>query len=176
MHRGAGSRVWAVRAVGAAALLALVSACGFEPLYAQRDRGGVRDELASVTVAPIRDRSGQILRNQLVDQFRPNGQGGRSLYVLDVNLVEPREETALDRTDQPTRVIYTVIATYRLRDGATGATIFQGQSQASSSFNIDVSEFATLSGERNARGAVLRLLGEDISRQVGLFFSRRAKA
>jgi len=165
-----------VRGAALGAALVLLAACGFEPLYAERDRGGVRDDLASVTVAPIRDRSGQILRNHLVDQFRPNGQGGRSLYILDVSLIEPREETALDRTDQPTRVIYTVIAMYRLRDGATGATLYQSQAQASSSFNIDVSEFATLSGERNARGDVLRLLGEDISRNVGLYFARRGKA
>jgi hypothetical protein len=52
--------------------------------------------------------------------------------------------------------------------------VHQGVATATSSFNIDSSEFGTISGERAAREQVLGVIGDDITRQLALFFSRRA--
>jgi LPS-assembly lipoprotein len=70
--------------VAAAALLSM-GACGFEPLYGKRADGTmVADELASVQVAVIADRSGQQLRNILLDRISRTGQPVDPRYQLAV--------------------------------------------------------------------------------------------
>ena len=70
--------------------LALLAACGFEPLHAPRNGGGsVPAALATVQIANIPDRSGQILRNYLRDEINPYGVPGNPRYRLDIFLTEP---------------------------------------------------------------------------------------
>lgn len=174
-------RRWIGRGVAAVALavplLAGLAACGFEPLYGRRaDGSGLSDRLAAVEIGLIADRSGQILRNHLLDQFQPRGRTGPAHFALEVKLYEPREELAVRRTDEPTRVLYQVNANFVLRELPSNAVVLASSANAGSTFNIDRSEFATLSGERAARENALRVIGEDITRQVALYLSRRDAA
>jgi len=177
MRRGvAASGRRAVLACLGATLLGLLAGCGFQPLYGERMQGQVGDQLAAIQIRPIPDRSGQILRNYLTESFRPHGPGGRTNFVLDVRLFEPQVETAVGRDDLPTRIVRPAFAFFQLRDVATNAVAFQGTAAATTSYNIDSSEFATLSGGRTARDQSLRVIGDDIARQLALHFARRAGA
>src|SRR5471032_3284963 len=81
------------------ALLSILAGtgCGFEPLMGQRNNLQVGDELAQIRVEMIADRSGQILRNYLLDDLTPRGVQGRERYSLRVTLSEPRREVAISR-------------------------------------------------------------------------------
>ena len=66
-------------------LLLMLAACGFEPLYVERQQddkwyfGGnfdtsISQEMAKVKIQPISDRFGQVLKNDLIDLISPKGQ------------------------------------------------------------------------------------------------------
>ncbi|MCM0018644.1 MAG: hypothetical protein NBV67_01485, partial [Tagaea sp.] len=75
------------RALSAALAAAFVLAgCGFEPLHRTTARGSAADSLAAIRIDPIADRSGQILRNYLLDRLSPRGTPARPDYVLRVRL------------------------------------------------------------------------------------------
>ena len=61
-------------ALAAAVMAASLGACGFHPLYGDRSIGAVSTvDLAAVQIDLIRDREGQMLRNELLDRFQPRG-------------------------------------------------------------------------------------------------------
>ncbi len=160
------------------ALAPLMGACGFEPLYADRaDRGdapSVAQELARVRVALIPNRSGQILRNYLLDELTPRGQRGESSYTLTIRLNEPRQEVGLRRDDIPTRISYGSIAYFVLADSG-GRPVHNGASVSSTTFQITDSEFATIAARESARERTLQELSTDIRQQLATFFYEQAR-
>lgn len=151
------------------AFAALVAACGFQPLMSAHD-GTVAEDLARVRIYPIADRSGQILRNRLVDDLG-TGRGTATLYTLDIRLTEPRQEIAVRRDESASRVAYTAAASFILRD-STGNALFGGSSSSSSTFEATSSEFASIAGQMSARDRALQELSADIRQQLAAFFYR----
>ncbi len=150
-----------------------LGACGFEPLYGGRDGGATPAELAQVRIDVISDRSGQILRNFLLDRLNPNGRPDRPAYALEINLVERREDLSIRKDEVATRANFVVTAEYRLREAGAGRELTRGQVRSSNSFNIGISEFATLSGEADARNRALREIGDEIKTRLGIYFAAR---
>lgn len=156
----------------ALAVAAALAGCGFEPLH-RSDRPGSARELAhAVRIDPIPDRSGQILRNYLLDRISPRGAPQRHEYVLRVALQEPRQVLALRRDDVISRVGYSATARFELLDG-TGRRVYGGSSSFSTDYEVTNSEFATLVSAQNARDRVLELVGDDIHNQIVAFLTRR---
>lgn len=157
-----------------AAAASPLTGCGFEPLYSRNAAGGSAvDELAAIRVDMIPDRSGQILRNTLRDAFNPNGQEVASRYRLQVRIIEPRQELALQRNDTVARVGYGVTATYILFDAA-GAALTSGSSTLSTNYEVSDSQYATLSSRNGARDRVMAQIGEDIRDQLAIYLGARA--
>lgn len=159
------------------AFISLVSAaalagCGFEPLHRTTERGSAVDALAAIRVEPIADRSGQVLRNYLLDRLSPRGTPARAEYVLRVRLQEPRQTLALRRDDVISRVGYSATASFELTE-ASGRRVFTGVSSFSTDYEVTNSEFATLASAQNARDRVLELVGDDIRNQIAMHFTRR---
>ena len=76
----------------------LVSSCGFQPLYVQRDNSSswyfsdkfdtsIVEELAKIKVVAIKDRFGQQMRNHLLDLLTPKGVPSNPQYRLVVEVV-----------------------------------------------------------------------------------------
>ncbi len=154
-------------------LIALtLAACGFEPLHATRPDSDMSAELASIRIAPIADRSGQILRNYLLDRLTPRGQSQASRYTLSIRLVEPRQTLALRRDDVISRAGYSATASFELVD-ASGRRVSSGFSSFSTDYEITSSEYATLVSQQSARDRVLELVGDDIRGQLAAYFKMR---
>jgi LPS-assembly lipoprotein len=162
------------RAALASALAAgfALAACGFEPLHRTTARGSAVEALAAVRIDPIADRSGQVLRNYLLDRLSPRGSPARAEYVLSVQLQEPRQTLALRRDDVISRVGYSANATFQLSDAA-GRRVLAGGSSFSTDYEVTNSEYATLVSAQNARDRVLELVSEDIRGQLAAFLTRR---
>jgi LPS-assembly lipoprotein len=164
-------RLFLARGLAAIALMALAG-CGFEPIHAARSGKDVTGELAAVRVGPIPERSGQVLRNYLLDRLTPLGQRPSSQYVLNVRLNEPRQTLALRRDDIISRASYSATASFELLDGA-GKRVTGGVSSFSTDYEITSSEYATLVSLQSARDRVLELVGDDIRGQLAAFFRSR---
>jgi LPS-assembly lipoprotein len=186
-------RVFALLILLAAAPL---GACGFQPLYARNGDSGVPEALMRVQIGEIRDpapstlrgfrrdyevdndRSRQLLRNYLSDDLATRGGTAKRDYVLNVQLIEPRTNVAIDRSDTTLRYGYSVVAYFQLYE-ASGRSLFSGASSSSTTFAVSQSEFATIASQRDARDRAMQEISVDIRNQLAAFFftqARRAQA
>ncbi len=156
----------------AVSALLLLSACGFRPLYATGGVADASEELSQVEVAVIPDRSGQILRNYLIQGINSGGRPADPVYRLDVDLRERQEDLGIDKTDSAQRTNLVITARFSLRTAADDQEVLNRRVGIITSYNIVLDEYATLSAQNAARDRALRQLGSDIRTQLALYFSR----
>jgi LPS-assembly lipoprotein len=171
-----------------------LAACGFQPLYARSGGSDVPADLMRVQIGIItdpsplalrgsaadyqveNDRSRQILRNFLSDDLAVRGNSVPRDYVLNIQLIEPRTNVAIDRSDTTLRYGYAVVAYFELRD-RSGRHLMTGASTSQTSFAVSQSEFATIASQRDARERAMQEISIDIRNQLAAyFFTRSAKA
>lgn len=164
------------RSFTGAALLAglfLLGACGFRPLYGTAEDGSSAfDELETVQVAPLPDRTGQRLHNLLRDRINPRGQPQAPKYILQITLSEDLENLAIEQDETATRANLKLSARFSLVSVEGGQVVFRGGSNSVNSYNIVDSQFATFVSERDARDRALRELSEDIRLRLATYFTR----
>jgi hypothetical protein len=148
--------------------LLLTCSCGFMPLMGRQ--GAAPEELGKISILPIADRSGQILHSHLLDDLAP--RRAQVEFTLEVRLSEPRQEIAIRRDETASRISYTANAAFYLRD-TQERSLFNGTSTSSNTYEATNSEFASISGQRNARDRALQEISADIRQQLAAFFIRR---
>lgn len=159
--------------LGAGALLLGLPACGFRPVYGRRGvAASVADQLNRTEIAPLADRTGQILRNELIDRFYLAGRPADPAYRLDLSLFAVERELGIQEDDVATRVQLALTAQYRLSDRATGEVLFSGESSTLVFYNILDAQFATLVAEEDAFERGLTTLADDITTRISLYFTR----
>jgi LPS-assembly lipoprotein len=155
------------------ALCALVlSGCGFRPLHGRHsDAPGVTAELAAVAVAPIADRTGQLLRNALEQRLERSGGGQAKLYTLTIELEESTVGIGLGRDATVTRANLMLNANFDLiRDGKK---VWSGTSQSVAAFNMLSQQYATIMSERDSRDRAVTQIADDITRRLAVFLGNR---
>lgn len=165
MHRRTG---WAL-----VSLAFLVSACGFQPLYADRqDKRSVAEDFADVKILPISNRSGQILRNELIDRMNPNGQPSDAKYNLEVRQSVAKQTLGIRIDETATRANMQFSASFRLIEVSSGAVVYKSSTAATTSYNIVSSDYGTISAERDARKRGSLLIAESITVRLAAYFNR----
>lgn len=163
---------WAKRAAPLLLILAL-GACGLKPLYGTNSVGtAMSDRLGQVNVGVIGDRSGQILRTELIRMLNPQGRPAQPAYDLGVTLAESQQDVNLISDLTTTRRNLTLTASFVLTDRKSGQPVFSDSASEITSYNILADQYTTLVGERDARERALRSLGEDIRTRLALYFDR----
>lgn len=152
-----------------------LSSCGFQPMYgdyspaAQAVNDGTAAQanarFADVYIDNIPDRSGQFLRNALIDRLYRSGRPANPLYTLKFRpLNEMIRELDVTEDAETTRSQLRLKTEMSLVDNATNKSVMSRELYASFSFNELGSRFATRVTEEDARAAALN----DIARQVEL--------
>ena len=153
-------------------MTALSAACGFQPLYGERTNAvPVRQALNSISIDPIADRVGQLVRNQLIDALTPLGQPRDPAYVLTVTLTQTKEGVAFRSDEQATRFNMTLEARFALREFGSGAIITQGSGRSVAAFNIVRSEYANITAEADAQRRAARQVADNIALRLGVHFA-----
>ena len=158
-----------------------VSACGFEPLYVQREKTGgwyfnsdfdtsISDEMKQVKVEPIANRFGQLVRNQLLDSLTPTGVPKRPKYRLYVTL-RSRDvyQQALREDITATREMAIYRVDYRMVN-AENKELFKGDSIAYASYDILKNPYSTTVAQQKAERNAARIIADDIALRVGAYF------
>lgn len=150
------------------AALAVLAACGFQPIYGSKGTPGTQIE-----VGIIKDRQGQQLRNFLLDRINPGGPPQSPNYTLTVVLTSGKEFLAFRKSQFSTRVNLNFIAVFNLKgkNQYLGEN-FSGTSKITVSYNILSSHFATLTAEENASTRAVKELSADISNRIAAFVRR----
>ncbi len=165
--------MWLSKLFSSLIILLLVGACGFQPLYGKTGSNAkVQAQLSQTYVLPIDGRTGQILRNNLLDRVTPNGVPVKAQYRLSVKLSSKKSGVAIDKTASTNRYNLNLHAKYTLLDPTGKIAFYNGVARSISSYNVVDSDFANLSAEKNAEKRSAIVLAEEIHRQLSVFFSR----
>ena len=156
-------------------ILSFTVSCGFRPLQGQYSGADISADLASIQIKPIADRTGQRLRNQLMEMFAPFGRMPEARYILEVQLSEGVSHLAVQKSSFATRANLYMSASFSLKESGTHKVLFTGSSKIVSSYNILSSEFGTFMAENDSRISASRKLGEEIGTRLSVFFTQQSK-
>ena len=150
-----------------------LAACGFEPLYGNRQQAGdaVFNDFHQIKVATIPERSGQLLRNELLDRLNYGGEPSQPRYELKVSMKEERRDVLVRSDEIATAADLTLTANYELVDRATGAVLSKATPRSIVRYNVLVSPYATLASAEDARRRAAKQLADDIRTRLGVYFT-----
>lgn len=151
---------------------AILSACGFKPIYATptgenstlNQRVAIRSVAGSQTINPIVVDALE-RRMQLKDGVAPE-------YDLYVTVSERAERLAVQIDNTTTRYNYRLRGRYTVIDLNTGRR-FNGIADAVTSYNIVSSQYSTLFAENTAREKAADMLAEEIERDLLMRFVKK---
>jgi len=146
-----------------------LAGCGFQPLYGVRDNTRVIEDFSFITVAPMADRLGQQLQNELERLLHPNGKAPRERYRLNAELTESKSSLAVKKSAFATRANLEVTAKYILTQSYIGDNRFASTNSITVSYNIYDSQFATLMAEKDARKRAVRELAQEIRIRLAVY-------
>lgn len=150
--------------------LFVLSACGFRPLY---EAGGssqaMQAHLASVEIAPIADRLGQVMHNHLLDRLNV---AGRADYRLTVSLDQSTQGFGIRPDAAATQEQLTLVATvvFTRLDGEE--VIFAEDMRARTSYDLVLSDFASVQQREDSERRLALELAERIHRRLALYFTK----
>ena len=154
-------------------LATLLASCGFQPMYrADADSPAVSQSLAAIDIAPITDRLGQKVHNELLDIITPGGVPTSPQYTLLVRLVEERENVGLLQDASSTRATYRLQAHFRLELIDDGTVIIDGNTWASTAYDVVSSDYSTLIAERAAQDRLSRDVALEVRNRLAIYFGR----
>ncbi len=142
-----------------------LTACGFRPLYNTSGSQGEKSSvfLSSIQIDDIPDRSGVILKNELIDRFHAHGAGIPRYRLVVGRVTESISDLDITVDEDATRRQLRVDTTYTLQDLTTPSSpAFKRSIYAVASFNVLQSRFTTRVAEDNARQNVIL----DLARQI----------
>lgn len=152
--------------------LLISSGCGYEPLYASRSASSSSANTALITIAPVKDRLEREVRNQLLDGLTPKGEPTNPRYRLSFEVSENTTAVLIQLDDTTTRFNLILTANFKLFDIQSGEIIYTDNAKAEGSYNVVVSEFATVIAERDAGREATRELSDEIRSLILVFFNR----
>ena len=151
----------------------IAAGCGFQPLLGARKHNSVVNEFAYVHVAPIKDRIGQQLRNELLHQLHVSAPQNRAKYKLVSTLREGTQTLAVRKSAFATRANLTMTARFHLMAEGNDTPVLSATEKTTVSYNILDSEFATLIAQNNAKERAIKSLGKSIVVRLAVFFDRQ---
>lgn len=158
----------------------LLTGCGFQPLYIQSVPGSSGQSTAqnspayqSIIIDIIPDRSGQILRNDLMDRLYVYGEPATPLYELTLTPIkESISDLAITKSSEATRAQILLTTTMTLKNNA-GEVLLTRDLRARASYNTLESEFATRVTEKSARESALSDLARQAELNLNLYFNQK---
>lgn len=164
----------------AAPLFAVVSAlvlagCGFQPIHGQRSAASGAD-LAAIDIGLIADRTGQMLRNELLQKMHPRGALSPSRYGLSVTLRESLQNLAIRKDEVATRANLIIVAGFSMTERGGRKRVFNGNVRSVNSYNILTSDFATLSAREDARRRAVQQLASGIIQRLSVWLVQKDRA
>ena len=158
-----------------------LSACGFRPLYVEREGDAVWhydgkfntsiiQEMAKIKVEPVADRFGQIIRNTLLDSLTPKGEPKNPEYRLYITL-DSKEVTdqALRRDITATRKRVKYSVSYKMTK--SGEDLFSNDAVSFVSYDIMANPYSTTFAEKKTEENAAKMIADEIILRIGAYFN-----
>lgn len=152
----------------------LVTACGFTPVYAPGLSGvDVQAHYAQIAIDNIPDRSGQYLRNALIDRLYRQGRPTNPRYRLQmVGLNESITSLGVRKDATATRAQMDIRVKMILLDRQNGVRVLERSLAGSGGYNILDNQYATLVTEQSVRDQILDDIADSVQTTLNLYFLR----
>lgn len=157
------------------ALLAggLVAACQLQPVHSVSN-GAAAILLGGVEVAPIPERTGFLVRDQLVARLEPGRGGSAPRYRLSVILDDRIEGFGVRGDNTIVRERRTLRARYVLTDLASGKPVLEAVAGADAGIDVVSSEYAVVAAEVTASERLAEAIADQIVGRLAIFARRGA--
>ena len=149
----------------------IITSCGYQPIYSKNIN--TNKELLSISIKNIKNRSGQILRNTLLNQLNPERERVIIKYRLIIEISESRTDLGYRRDMSATRADLEVTAKYLLKNTKNDEIILKDEANSISSFDVVESVYATLIAEKDAREKSLKVISDNIYTNLVIFFKNK---
>jgi len=149
-----------------------LSSCGFRPMYTSYNEGpslGAGSYLSQVDIRPISERRGVLLRQQLNEKFNQD-QGSRKIYDLQVQLSSRIQELGVRKDSTSSRANLIISANFWLWQGQK--RLVSNRVGTTVSYNILDDQYATIASEADAEARALKLISDQITNRIAIFFSK----
>jgi hypothetical protein len=161
-------------------LVGVLSACGFERLYAPQStqQPEICEQLAQIKVGRIKDREGQMLRNDLIDILSPNGQPVFPSACLFVQLVNTKVDVGVRKDGTAMRYKITLDANIVLADSENRKVLYRDKVTVVNAYyiggNTAVAAYSTVISERDAVKKGLKLLADEIKTVLASYYKQQS--
>jgi LPS-assembly lipoprotein len=166
---------WFDRLRALAGLAALVGLGGcFQPLYGEAAHPGLTEELRAVQVAPIPERIGHYLGDDLISRMNGSGESPTAKYLLTIKLIQStKSATIQSQIATADAATVTGEAKFDLTRIENGALIYTGSASASAVYDRFFQSYANLRAARDAEIRIARVLADEIALRVGAALSEK---
>jgi LPS-assembly lipoprotein len=152
------------------AVLLTLAGCGLQPVYSGGGRGPVATALTDITVAPIPDRAGFLVRNALIQRL---GESQETPHLrLEVELDDQIIGFGIRGDNSIARERRTLRARYRVVQIATGAVLLDATAGSDAGIDRVSSDYAVVAAETTA----LDRLTVEVARQISARIAEVARA
>ena len=152
-------------------LLLFLAGCGLRPMYAGGASGPVASALGEISVAPIPERSGWLMRNALLDRL--GGDNKDAPYRLEVDLDDDISGFGIRGDRSVTRERRTLRARYRLVQASSGLVLLDATAGSDAGIDVVSSPYATVAAEQTALERLSRVVADQIVARLALYASSR---
>ena len=165
--------MWSYKNNLAVIIILLFTGCGYRPLYELKDEKGTFLKFSEIKIAPIKDRTGQLLHNELILLLHPQGASGQATYHLNTKLSESETSLGVKKSAIATRGNLQITAIYNLIPLRSGPKIRDSKKSITVSYNLFSSPFATQAAKENARIRAVKELAQEIRHHLGVFLKNK---
>ena len=149
--------------LAALALAAGLAGC-FQPLYGEASHPGLVEDLRAIEVAPIKDRIGHYLADNLATDLNGTGQTPTPKYKLTVTVsTASSTPTVSSLTNVATSATMVGEAKYTLNKVEGGAQVLTGVATANASYDRSQQRYNDMRAQRDAEIRLARALSSEIS-------------
>ncbi len=155
--------------------LALLSACGFSPIYGHHTGSpAVEVSLSTIFIDAIDGKDGQFLRNKLMDRLYFHGRPAEPTAFLKITLSSTEVGLGIQKDATTSRSQLDMNASYMLRDREK-KTLFSGSAHSVASYSKLTAQYGTLATQRDAYERALNEISEQIAGRLSLYYAERER-
>jgi LPS-assembly lipoprotein len=146
-----------------------VSACGFQPLYADR---GLVTSLSQVDIVVPDTRTGYFLKQDLSKGLLEDSKAAKR-YKLDVTLTERRFAVGLGLDDTASRYEISNVVAYSLTDLSTRQVVYKSSFVDATTYDAAESPYASMASQQDGQERAAVGISQKIQADLALYFHNK---
>ena len=143
------------------AILFLISACGFSPLYTNNNFASL---IGKIELQEPNSQNEFVFHSQLKNRFREDN----SKYILDYAITTSKKDSALSFDGTVHRIEISGSVAFSLNEKGSGLEILSGKEELSLSYSNFGSTAAVLNAERTTSKQLVVLLADKVADRISL--------